>query len=210
MPPFFLATDLDNTLVSYGSLFRDLAVGEGLLPPETAPDKTEVRDALRVLPGGEKHWQRLQALAYGERIGGATVEPLARSCLEGLHALGIRLAVVSHKTRFANPPYAHVDLHRAAMDYLGDAGLLAPLGPLDPALVFFEETRALKVARIASLMPSHFLDDLPEVLSHEAFPKGVARLLYDPSLAAPIPPGAGRAISWSDVWRVVTGLDPAF
>ncbi|WP_027192577.1 HAD family hydrolase [Fundidesulfovibrio putealis] len=210
MLPLFLASDLDNTLILYGSLFRTLALEKGLVSPDVAADKNAVRRVVRALPDGESLWRELQAEVYGERIQEAEVAPQARQCLEALAASGARLAVVSHKTRHAHHPFGHVDLREAAMTCLEAKNLLHPGGPLDPGSVFFEQTRQEKLARIAALNPTHFLDDLPEVLGHECFPEGVARILYDQTGTVITPAGVGRAGSWRDVWCRLTGQNPTF
>jgi hypothetical protein len=44
--------------------------------------------------------------------------------------------------------------------------------------IYFEGTRAEKLARIAELQLSHFIDDLEEVLTDPAFPQNVQRILF--------------------------------
>ncbi len=44
--------------------------------------------------------------------------------------------------------------------------------------MFFEATRSDKLARIAGLKCSHFIDDLEEVLTDPNFPSGVTRILF--------------------------------
>lgn len=51
--------------------------------------------------------------------------------------------------------------------------------------VFFEATRAEKLARIGRLRCDWFIDDLAEVFSDPAFPAGVRRILFAPAQSAP-------------------------
>src|SRR5687768_16860309 len=62
-----LGIDLDNTIISYNSLFAQLAVESGLVPPDVATNKQSIRDYLR-RQGQEDRWTELQGIAYGSRI----------------------------------------------------------------------------------------------------------------------------------------------
>ena len=45
---------------------------------------------------------------------------------------------------------------------------------------YFELTKQAKLQRIATLGCTHYIDDLPEILSEPEFPSNVVRLLFDP------------------------------
>ncbi len=106
-----IGLDLDNTIVCYDRLFADLAVEQGLLEPGEADDKTAVRNALRARDR-EDAWTLLQGLAYGPRMGEAQAFDGALEFLDAARAAGLRLCVISHRSRrpYAGPPY---DLHDA-------------------------------------------------------------------------------------------------
>ncbi|NBX30725.1 hypothetical protein EBR04_09860 [bacterium] len=53
---------------------------------------------------------------------------------------------------------------------------------------------------------THFIDDLPELLSHPLFPANVRRILFDPQAAAPLPPDTSRLSAWNQA-AAVLGLD---
>jgi hypothetical protein len=55
--------DLDNTLVSYDQVLHRAAVDRGLIGAGTGVGKRAVRDEIRLGPGGEVEWQKLQACA---------------------------------------------------------------------------------------------------------------------------------------------------
>jgi hypothetical protein len=74
--------------------------------------------------------------------------------------------------------------------------------------VFFEETKAGKLARIAALGCRAFVDDLPELLGDPAFPAGVRRILFDPGRLHAPPAGVVAAASWSEVARLVAEERP--
>ncbi|MBI5520266.1 MAG: hypothetical protein HY916_09415 [Desulfovibrio sp.] len=212
-----IGLDLDNTLVGYDELLCELAVSEGYLPPPAPParslglGKRALRDALRAKgEEGEEQWRRLQALIYGTHMPRARLMPgvadfLAR--VKALRAAGaiFSLYIVSHKTRVANNYSDGADFHLAAMDFLRDQGVFDPGTGLHPAHVFFEPERAAKVARIAQLGCTHFVDDLEETFAEPAFPQGVTRILYDPAGDAAEQPGVTRLDSWTRIADALLG-----
>lgn len=209
--PVVIGLDLDNTLVGYDELLCELAVSEGYLSPAplSAPlglGKRALRDRLRAEGNeGEQEWRKLQALIYGQHMPRARVMPgvaefLARAAAlrPGLGA-ELQLYVVSHKTRTANNYSDGADFHAAALAFLQGHGFFAPGTGLEPARVFFEPTRAAKVARIAALGCTHFVDDLEETFAEPAFPAGTVRILYDPAGDAAGQPGVVRLGSWASI-----------
>jgi hypothetical protein len=68
--------------------------------------------------------------------------------------------------------------------------------------VFFELTRAQKLARIAALKCAYFIDDLEEVLTDPDFPPGVARVLF---AATGSSPDLAICSSWQRIAETVLG-----
>lgn len=190
-----IGLDLDNTLINYDELFRDLAVRCGFVPSDFRGSKRDIRDRIRLLPDGELEWQRLQAQAYGQEIGGATAAEGAVDFIRRLRASGAELAIVSHKTAFANMGSENVNLHDAARGWLQSSGMLGPHA-VPEANLYFEETRARKIERIVALRCTHFIDDLVEVFDDPSFPEGVERLLFTGDVI--VPGGRYRAFSSFD------------
>ncbi len=183
-----IGLDFDNTLVSYDQLFPRLAEERGWLPPGEVQGKAQVRARLWAKPEGDLLWQALQADAYGPRIREAALFPGVPAFLAAARAQGHALFVVSHKTATASLAPNGPDLRQAARDFLAHHGLLG--GVLPPENVFFESTRAEKIARIANLTLTVYVDDLPEVLTDPAFPATVRRCLFQPDPTAPPDPTA--------------------
>lgn len=170
--------DFDNTLISYDTLFRQVALDQGLIPAEIAPQKNAVRDYLRRIDQ-EDAWTRLQGEVYGGRI--LEAEPYAgmHDALRHLQARAVPMVIVSHKTRwpFLGERY---DLHEAARGWLQQQGFHAPSGlGWSPAQVFFELTKEEKAARIVTLGCTHYVDDLPEIL--DMLPASIEKILFDPA-----------------------------
>ena len=174
-----IGIDFDNTIVCYDDVFARVAVELGLVPPEVATSKTAIRDHLRAA-GQEDRWTELQGTIYGPRMPDAPPFPGVLEFFQACRAAGVPVAIVSHRTRFPYLGERH-DLHAAARDWLARHGFHDPAGiglPIDR--VFFEETKEAKLARIADVGCTHFIDDLPELLSHPLFPANVQRILFDP------------------------------
>lgn len=174
-----IGIDFDNTLIDYDQVFLDAARERGLVAEDFRGSKREVRDAIRLLPEGELAWQRLQGHVYGAGIGGAVMFDGADTFLRRCRALGLDVFIVSHKTRYGHLDPARVDLREAALGWMGTHGFFGADGfGLRRENVFFEETRSAKLARIAALDCTHFIDDLEEVFADPEFPAGVRRILF--------------------------------
>jgi hypothetical protein len=173
-----LGLDFDNTIVDYDTIFRDVAVDAGYLPSTFRGTKTGVRDALRAQPSGETLWQQVQAAAYGPRLIDARPYDGFDRFVARCRQLSIPLFVISHKSERAAADPAGTNLRRSAA-----AWLEAHFGEGAFEGIFFEDTRALKIARIELLQCTHAIDDLLEVLQDPAFPAGIVPWLFDPSSA---------------------------
>jgi len=197
-----IGVDFDNTIVRYDDVFGRVALDLGLVPPEAATSKTAVRDHLRA-SGAEDRWTELQGIIYGPRMGDAALFPGVAEFFATCRAAGLPVAIVSHRTRFPYLGEKH-DLHAAARDFLARHGFHdeAAIG-LPESRVFFEETKEGKLARIAAVGCTTFIDDLPELLTDPRFPAGVRRILFDPGRRHEPPAGVELAASWADVERLL-------
>jgi hypothetical protein len=174
-----IGIDFDNTIVCYDRIFHRVAAEQGLIPNDLPSDKASVRDWLRS-QGREQTWIEMQGYVYGERMRDCPPFAGVKAFLRHARRREWPTAIISHKTRhpYAGPRY---DLHAAARAWLAANGFLDPddLG-LTPGQVVFKLTKTDKLAAIEAMGCSHFIDDLPEFLTHPAFPQGVVRLLFDP------------------------------
>jgi len=197
-----IGIDFDNTIVCYDDVFAQVAVELGLVPPEVATSKTAIRDHLRAA-GQEDRWTELQGTIYGPRMPDAPPFPGALEFFHACRTAGVPVAIVSHRTRFPYLGERH-DLHAAARDWLTRHGFHDPAGIGLPAdRVFFEETKEAKLARIADVGCTHFIDDLPELLAHPLFPRDVHRILFDPRGEHALIPGIDPASSWGQLGAVL-------
>lgn len=198
-----IGVDLDNTLCDYSQVFGPIAVELGLAPPSLINgSKRAVKDHLMGGAGGEPAWMRLQGQVYGRYLPRATPYPGAFEALKGFIDDGAVVQIVSHKTRRGHFDEQAVDLWDAARTWLTANGLL----DLGMALedVHFLETRDEKVERIATLACDLFIDDLPEVLKHPAFPPQVTPIwFHGPGPAPADEEGLIGYESWTEVERAV-------
>ena len=191
MPPRHTALrigiDLDNTLINYDRLFHEVSVERGFVPVGFAGTKRDIRDCIRLYPGGEIAWQLIQAQVYGPAIAGATAANGALDFIRTARRRGAELMIVSHKTALANLGAREVNLRDAAREWLCANGFVAD-DAVPESNLYFEDTRADKIARIISLRCTHFIDDLEEVFDDPAFPAGVERLLFTSDASLPDAP----------------------
>ena len=195
-----LGVDFDNTVVRYDELLLREARQRGLIPPETMACKREIRDWIRRLPEGEREWQRLQALMYGAKIQEAAPAPGVAEFFACCRDHAVEVFIVSHKTRYAALDDRAVDLWDAAMGWMRAHRFFEAEGVgLSPQRVYFEPTRAEKLARIKRLRCTHFIDDLEETFLEPAFPRGIRKILYATAGPSSHLPGVRVATSWQDI-----------
>jgi len=204
-----IGVDFDNTIVCYDDVFARVAREQGLVPPEAATSKTAIRDHLRSI-GQEDRWTELQGTIYGPRMMDARPFPGVIEFFAACRAAGLPVAIVSHRTRVPYLGPRH-DLHAAARDWLARHGFHDPAGiGLPGEQVFFEETKEAKLARVAAVGCTYFIDDLPELLAHPLFPAQVRRILFDPhgqhGTAAGIDAPTWRLTGW-DQAATLLGLE---
>ena len=173
-----IGVDFDNTLVCYDGVFHRAALERGLIPADLPSAKNDVRDFLNA-SGRRAEFTELQGYVYGERMDLASLYPGVAEFLDAARKAEHALFIVSHKTRrpLRGAPY---DLHAAARGFLEARCGLAGEAAFTRDRVFFEETKELKVARIAALDLDVFIDDLPEILVMPGFPARTAPILFDP------------------------------
>jgi hypothetical protein len=199
-----IGIDFDNTIIAYDDVFRAAATASGLIAPGFSGNKQAVRDAIRLLPDGELAWQRLQGQVYGKGIGGAAMVAGVATFLRRCRAEGATVAVVSHKTEYGHFDPDRMNLRQAARDWMAGQGLLGGDRGVALADVYFESTRAEKLARIAALALTHFIDDLEEVLTDPDFPPNVERILFADA-AQPASSSYISCSTWRDIERRVFG-----
>jgi hypothetical protein len=199
-----IGIDFDNTIISYDDVFRSAAKQSGLVDSDFSGSKQAVRDAIRLLPDGELAWQRLQGQVYGKGIAGAKMVAGVEAFLRRCRDEGCTVAVVSHKTEYGHFDTDRVNLRNAALDWMAGQGLLNGDRGIARANVYFESTRAEKLNRIAVLSLTHFIDDLPEVLTDPDFPPQAERILLAGQMQSAAAPYVCCS-TWCDVERQIFG-----
>ena len=200
-----IGLDFDNTLVSYDRLLAGLAQERGLIGPGLFLGKRRIRDAVRARPGGEMDWRRLQAAAYGPLMGRSELTAGAAGFLARCREEKVKVYIISHKSEYAAADETKTSLRQAAWKWMAAQDFFGQLGLAEEA-VFFEETRAEKISRIASLGLSVFIDDLVETFLEPAWPGEVRRILYSPQGAPAAEAGLTVCSSWEEISEQV--FDP--
>lgn len=182
--PRIIGIDFDNTIARYDHIFAPAAREMGLVPVDFAGSKAATRAAIRASGAGEAGWMRLQGQVYGRLMPQARLFDGVLAFLHGCRARGLPVLIVSHKTEHGHFDEHRVNLRTAALAWMEAVRLFdwAATG-LSADRVFFEGTRADKLARIADCGCTDFIDDLEEVLTDPAFPPTVASYLLRPDPA---------------------------
>lgn len=169
--------DFDNTIVCYDKAIARLADELLSLPSDLPKTKVALRDFLRRTKR-ESEWTLFQGTLYGPGMAYAEPFKLVFETIKILKDMGHSFCVVSHRSLrpYAGPSY---DLHASARDWIEER--LVKSGFIESTLIHFHETRDQKIASVDSLGCEVFLDDLPEVLGDEHFPKTCQAILFDPN-----------------------------
>jgi hypothetical protein len=193
-----IGLDFDNTIACYDTVFHTAAVDAGMVTNDWSGSRQALRRCIREIHG-DRAWSMLQARAYGPGLRRADAFPGAVDCIRFLLQRGHDVAIVSHKSRVAAADPS-ADLHLHAWQWLERHGLLAtPPRGVRRERVFFEQTRDEKVARIIELQCSHFVDDLPEVFDHPAFPPSTVQVLFNPEQEQANHDGRVSLRSWNAI-----------
>ena len=193
--------DFDNTIITYDSIFAAAARERRLISDDfRSASKQSVRNSIRALPHGELAWQQLQGHVYGQGIVDAVmfegVDHFFRRC----RTIGCSVVIVSHKTKYGHHDSTHLNLRQAALDWMSSNGFFDQTGfGIPKKHVYFESTRAEKLARIADLNCTYFIDDLEEVLTDPAFPSQVRRILFAPAPGSREGEGYETCRTWHEV-----------
>jgi hypothetical protein len=195
-----LGIDFDNTIVTYDEVFRSAAAYWGMIREGTCDRKQAIRDRLRQLPDGDLAWQRLQGHVDGKGISGGKIFEGVDSFLRRCRAQECPVVIVSHKTQFGHHDPDRVDLRQAALGWMGAQGFFRDGGyGISMDDVYFENTRAEKLARIGALGCTHFIDDLEEVLTDPQFPHAVTRILFSDGRDYPVSAPYIACSSWKHI-----------
>jgi len=197
-----IGLDFDNTIITYDDVFLATARERGLVNASFSGRKQAVRDAIRLQPDGELSWQKLQGHVYGRGLAQAAMFEGVDSFLARCRDENVPVVIVSHKTEFGHYDPERLNLRDAAREWMIKHGFFGDAGyGIAPADVYFESTRQDKLARIAQLGCTHFVDDLEEVLADPEFPSGVERILFTPETPAPGPYFV--CLTWRDIEKQV-------
>lgn len=195
-----LGIDFDNTIISYDDLIHQIAVEKNLVPTSTPKNKKNIRDAIRKLPEGEKHWQSIQGIIYGQRVSEATPQPGFLDFFPLALKKFSRVYIVSHKTETSPFDPTRSPLREAALLWMEKHGLFNH-GAFNKQNVFFASTKEEKIEKISSLNCTHFIDDLEEILTHENFPATAEKILYSPDAPSDLSKNLRHRRSWNEIQR---------
>ncbi len=124
----------------------------------------------------------------------AGVKDFFRNCREG--AWKFASSAIRPSTRFAG---LLTTCNRAALDWLDTRILRSRDIALPRDHVFLRTTLADKLRQIGDCGCTHFIDDLPELLSEPAFPATAEKWLFDPNDHHPHDRRFARVTAWAQL-----------
>ncbi len=197
-----IGVDLDNTLIYYGRLFKELAISYGLVSQDWIGDKAKIRNHIRELPNGEYRWQQLQGRVYGEAIEAADAFSGAVRFLWRAKHKGHKVFIVSHKTKFAHHD-SSVNLREQALKWLDNNKIYGASTSSLVDDVFFLPTKEKKIEKFNNLELDVIIDDLVEIIEHPFLDKNINAILF--SLNDIEKSNLNRFSSWSGIDNYLLG-----
>ena len=191
-----IGLDFDNTIVSYDMAIKKLA-DEKFGIRNSNLTKNDLKKQL-IQKFGEDEWTKFQGYLYGPGMEHAIPYKGSVEVIEKLHFSGkYKLLVISHRTTvpFLGEKYA---LHTYARNWIKQHTSLEEI--LGQEAINFFDTKEKKIRAIAENNCDFFLDDLPEILTHNLFPKFTTGILFEPVVSNEY---SLRISNWSDLVRFV-------
>lgn len=194
-----IGIDFDNTLVCYDQAYKALAAREGVMVPEASNAREVLKDIIMALPQGNVRWTQLQGELYGFFIKEAEPFPDAKTFLKKLKTQNVPFCIISHKSYYSAFGKIY-SFREAALSWLQENGFFEEdtIG-LNKEDCFWEHSQEDKINRITQEKCTHFIDDLPGVLSHNDFPEGVSRILFSPNTPVVIDGPFHQLKSWKEI-----------
>lgn len=177
-----IGIDFDNTIICYDEVFYHVARDMGFVSPDYVGSKRQLKQVVQASAEGDLGWQKIQGKVYGEYIAKAQIFPHFKEFLAQCQKQGnIEVCIVSHKTELGHFDEKRINLREAARQWLHSQAIIADTLPgIAMHNIYFETTREEKIARIAQLQCTHFIDDLPEVLYSPLFPDNIRKFHFQP------------------------------
>lgn len=175
-----IGIDLDNTLINYDELLRKIITELGWFELRENISRVEIRAKIQSSVYGDKGWQYLQSLMYGQRIEEATLSDGAFDFIHKCNEREVSVKLISHKTEFSVADPGGIPLRDVATNWLKTRGILGEK-MVSKKNIFYASSKAEKISIISRSDLSYFVDDLPEILHGRGFPLRTKKILYQPT-----------------------------
>lgn len=175
-----LGIDLDNTIIDYSEVLPWVAKKTNIVEKSWSGSKLALRNTVRSIQNGEFLWQKIQGLAYGKYIYKARLFPGALRFLWFCKQRGIKVEIVSHKTKFAHHDDENYNLRNQALQFLKLHGLYENKPTDLISSLTFCNTQKAKIDVINKKGFTIFIDDLIEIFENQLFPSKTQFILFNP------------------------------
>ncbi|MBL09666.1 MAG: phosphotransferase [Acidiferrobacteraceae bacterium] len=199
-----LGIDLDNTVISYDEVFLFGALELKLVPIGWEGSRLQVRDYVRHQKDGDIAWQRLQGKVYGKWLHLAKLFPGVYRFLWRCKYRNIVVDIVSHKTEYGHLDDEKISLRKSALDFLIEHEVLSMSSESLINKIDFFSRKEEKLEHISKKQFDWFIDDLPEIVEHDEFPRKTKTFGFDPTGASGFR-FTNTVKSWAEIENYVLG-----
>ena len=185
-----IGIDLDNTIIDYRDSFWLTAISTGIISEDDkkdfsfkkdiSPSKAQIKHYLKSNKNSDFMWESLQGQVYGKYMHNAKIFPGFANFLLHCKTRGVKVFIVSHKTKFGHNDSSRTPLRETALNFLRKNNFLSNDYGINENNIFFFNTRKAKVNKIANLNCTYFIDDLPQVFEEINFPQKTTKILFEP------------------------------
>ena len=185
-----IGIDLDNTIIDYRNSFWLTAISTGIISEDDkkdfsfkkdiSPSKAQIKHYLKSNKNSDFMWESLQGQVYGKYMHNAKIFPGFANFLLHCKTRGVKVFIVSHKTKFGHNDSSRTPLRETALNFLRKNNFLSNDYGINENNIFFFNTRKAKVNKIANLNCTYFIDDLPQVFEEVNFPQKTTKILFEP------------------------------
>jgi len=185
-----IGIDLDNTIIDYRDSFWLTAISTGIISEDDkkdfsfkkdiSPSKAQIKHYLKSNKNSDFMWESLQGQVYGKYMHNAKIFPGFANFLLHCKTRGVKVFIVSHKTKFGHNDSSRTPLRETALNFLRENNFLSNDYGINENNIFFFNTRKAKVNKIANLNCTYFIDDLPQVFEEVNFPQKTTKILFEP------------------------------
>ena len=200
-----IGVDFDNTIACYDLVFLKVAQSMGYLQEHSTLNKSQVKNTISKLDGGDLLWQKIQGQVYGKYMHQATVYAgfIEFLCIAKLR--GDEVYIVSHKSEYGHFDESKTNLRQVSKLWINKnvSRAACEYQCIDINQIYFESTRGEKLNRIDQLECDIFIDDLQEVFDDVNFPSKTEKILFSDLTSMNVSKNVKHLNTWRKIIKYI-------